>query len=326
MKLILQPILLLSFIISLNLACSQEDPQNNFESVTSIADSAHQVVVSSGDIDRYKVGSDFVDARHVDVWLPENYSEDQRYAVLYMHDGQMLFDSTKTWNNQEWKVDEIASRLMKENRIKDIIAVGVWNNGKQRYAEYFPEKAINYIPKPQRDSLLALPHDELKADRYLKFLVTELKPFIDQKYATLTGPGNTVVMGSSMGGLISMYALTEYPDVFGSAGCLSTHFMGIGEPNDIFPNAFNNYLKENLPSAGNHKLYFDHGTETLDANYAPYQDLIDQTMRERGYTSQNWITREFEGHDHSEKSWSKRLHIPLKFLLAKENQQTTDSL
>lgn len=304
-------ILALSLLMFLQ-SCSTDQKRPSDPIITAKDDSIN---VSSGTVDRYYFESTLVDARNVDVWLPEDYSADQRYAVLYMHDGQMLFDSTTTWNHQEWKVDEVAGQLMRDNRINDMIVVGIWNNGEQRYAEYFPEKAIDYIPKNQRDSFPELSGQQFTADQYLKFLVSELKPFIDRTYATHTDAQNTVVMGSSMGGLISLYAIAEYPNIFGGAGCLSTHFMGTGKPNNVFPNAINDYLKTNLPSPENHKLYFDHGTETLDANYAHYQDLIDQTMAAKGFSEENWVTREFEGHDHSEQSWSKRLHIPLEFLL-----------
>ncbi len=92
-------------------------------------------------------------------------------------------------------------------------------------------------------------------------MVNELKPFIDSNFATLGDQSNTFVAGSSMGGLISLYAVCEYPDVFGGAACLSTHWPGVfnSEHNPI-PAAFIRYLESHLPSPVNHKLYFDYGT------------------------------------------------------------------
>ena len=84
--------------------------------------------------------SEFITPRNVDVWLPENYSSSKKYAVLYMHDGQMLFDSTTTWNQQEWKVDEWATRLMNEGKTKDFIVVAPWNINSERYSDFFPQK------------------------------------------------------------------------------------------------------------------------------------------------------------------------------------------
>lgn len=315
MKIFLSSILAF-FIVTLTQACNTDGSNQPIQNKIK-QDTTHNLLLSSGSVDRYHLSSDFVDARNVDVWLPQNYSSDNSYAVLYIHDGQMLFDSTKTWNNQEWKVDEVVGTLIVENKIKPVIVVGVWYNNDQRFAEYFPEKAVNYIPKAQRDSLMSLGPVNLKADNYLKFLVDELKPFIDSTYSTKRAPEHTYLMGSSMGGLISIYGLSEYPDVFGGAACLSTHWVGNSEAATIIPKAIEDYLSSNLPYPENHKIYFDHGTATLDSLYPPHQDRIDQLMRDKGYTKENWISREYEGADHSEKSWSSRLHIPLTFLLEK---------
>jgi enterochelin esterase-like enzyme len=86
-------------------------------------------VVSSGKIVRLEsFKSEYVDSRNIDIWLPDNYSENKKYPVIYMHDGQMLFDSTNTWNHQEWQVDEILGDLIAHNEIKECIVVGIWNN------------------------------------------------------------------------------------------------------------------------------------------------------------------------------------------------------
>ncbi len=236
-----------------------------------------------------------------------------------MHDGQMLFDSSTTWNKQEWQVDEVMQQLLAENKIKECIVVGVWNNGTYRHSEYFPAKPLNSLPTVLRDSIIA---NELKgkvqSDKYLLFLTKELKPFIDSAYSTLSNRANTFVAGSSMGGLISMYAICEYPDVFGGAACISTHWIGsLKRLDKSIPAAFNTYLQKNLPSRRNHKIYFDYGTATLDSFYKPYQQVVDKTMKKKGYTSKNWITKEFPGAAHTEKAWAARLDIPFLFLLKK---------
>lgn len=307
--------LLFFFLVPVTLACTSEAQDQSSE--FNATDTTHNLQVAAGTVDRYHIQSQLIDARNVDIWLPDNYSSDKQYSVVYMHDGQMLFDSTQTWNGQEWKMDETVSTLMKNEKIQDIIVVGIWNNGEERHAEYFPEKAIGNISSPERDSLLQLLSTPPKADKYLKFLTSQLKPFVDQNYATYPDREHTFVMGSSMGGLISIYAISEYPEYFGGAACMSTHWIGSFEPNDKIPGAINEYLKKNLPEAGNHKIYFDHGTETLDASYPPYQDLIDQTMKSKGYTVEDWQSRTFSGADHSEDSWARRLEVPLQFLLKK---------
>ena len=265
--------------------------------------------------------SEFIQPRNVDVWLPEDYNPQNEYAVLYMHDGQMLFDSTSTWNKQEWQVDEVAGRLQQEGTIRNCLVVGIWNNGAYRHAEYFPQKPMQFLPEQIRAGLTA---QNLKgnpmSDQYLLFLTKELKPYIDSHFSTKTDAANTLIMGSSMGGLISMYALCEYPEIFGGAACLSTHWVGTFERNEPIPEAFVTYLKHHLPDPATHKLYFDYGTETLDSLYEDYQLRVDEVLKEKGYTPLSWMTKKFQGADHSEKAWASRLHIPLQFLLGGENE------
>jgi enterochelin esterase-like enzyme len=267
----------------------------------------------------HSFASRYVPARTIAVWLPENYDSTKRYPVLYMHDGQNLFDSTVTWNHEEWKVDETITRLIREDKIRSCLVVGIWNMGNTRWNEYFPQKAVGYFSSADMNTFsttyLKAP---LQADDYLKFLVKELKPFIDQSFPTISDRENTFIAGSSMGGLISLYALCEYPTVFGGAACISTHWIGGWPPPVAYiPNGFYQYLSKALPSPGTHKIYFDYGTETLDQYYKPYQLEVDKIMTAKGYTSSSWITREFIGENHSEKSWKKRLDIPIGFLLGK---------
>jgi len=283
-------------------------------------------LISGGKIIRYDIfNSTFVTPRNVDVWVPDGYGPDKRYAVIYMHDGQMLFDSTHTWNHQEWCIDETMTRLQKEGKIRNCIVVAIWNIPEKRFAEYFPQKIIDSIPEATRTKISTL---QLKsppqADNYLKFLVKELKPFIDSHYSTLKDVNNTFIMGSSMGGLISLYALCEYPEVFGGAAGLSIHsplasFELIDQnTNSDVARKFRNYLMRNLPKGNTKKIYFDYGDKTGDAYYGPYQTALDSVMMKRGYTYTHWTTRYFPGEGHSERSWSKRLDIPLMFLLNKK--------
>lgn len=274
--------------------------------------------VASGSVRRFAAfPSKLVAARTVDVWLPAGYPSAGRYDVLYMHDGQMLFDSTTTWNHQEWRVDETMSRLIQAKTVRPTIVVGIWNNGPLRQAEYFPQKALAYLPADVRQRLLADLHGEALADNYLRFLTQELKPFIDRTFATQPTAAHTFVAGSSMGGLISMYAFCEYPRVFSGAACLSTHWPGsFGPDQGAIAASFQQYLRQHLPAPAGHRLYFDHGTTTLDSLYRPYQLGVDAVLRQRGYTPVTWLTREFAGASHSERAWAQRLAVPLRFVLA----------
>jgi enterochelin esterase-like enzyme len=119
-----------------------------------------------------------------------------------------------------------------------------------------------------------------------------------------------------MGGLISLYAICEYPEVFGGAACLSTHWTGIYQNHDNpIPDTIVSYLKTNLPDSKSHKIYFDYGNQTLDSLYRPWQKKVDVLMKAKGFTPKNWKTHFFAGKDHSERSWRERFFIPLEFLL-----------
>lgn len=282
--------------------------------------------VSSGKLIRMEnFQSKFVNPRNIDVWLPEGYDTGKKYAVIYMHDGQMLFDSTTTWNKQEWHVDEVITKLNSEGKIRDCIVVAIFNNSEYMNAEYFPAVALDRLLEPTRGSIVkTLLKGKPLSDNYLKFIVEELKPYIDRTFSTYSDPSNTIIMGSGMGALISVYAFCKYPDVFGGAGCLSTHWPVIGSGllynrtiSDNTAMAFREYLSYNLPRPPRGKIYFDWGSETPDSLYKPYQQLVDTIMKRAGYTSANWITMEIAGGNHSERSWSRRLHIPLEFMLSK---------
>lgn len=280
--------------------------------------------VADGHIERITdLKSHYVSQRIIDVWLPAGYSPSERYPVLYMHDGQMLFDPAQAWNKQAWDVDDAASKLFAEGNIRKFIVVGIWNSGEGRHADYFPQKPFESLTKAEKDTVRAqLQRDgrakngfKPQSDNYLKFIVKELKPYIDSHFPVLRDRQNTFVAGSSMGGLISMYALCEYPDTFGGAACLSTHWPGTFVlQNNPMPRSFLAYLRKKLPDPKCHKFYFDCGDQTLDALYPDIQKQADTIIMARGYDKTNWLTCYFPGQNHSEQAWAKRLHVPLIFL------------
>ena len=140
--------------------------------------------------------------RNVIIWLPPGYNKlrnvQKKYPVLYMHDGQNLIDPKTSFAGKDWRVDETAVKLSKAKRMSEIIVVGIYNTS-DRLAEY---------------------SDSEKGDRYLNFIIDELKPFIDNNYRTIPQREHTAIMGSSMGGLISFIAGWKYYDVFSMAGCM----------------------------------------------------------------------------------------------------------
>lgn len=277
-----------------------------------LASAAMDRTAPSGRIVRHAAfQSEFVESRNVDVWLPPGYDDDgTRYPVIYMHDGQNVFDPADSSYGTAWEIDEVLGKLIAEKGLRPAIVVAIWNTGMGRYAEFMPPKAVPPGPIDfEVPSSPTLTREQLVTDRYLRFIVSELKPFIDATYRTRPARGDTFVMGSSMGGLVSGYAISEYPEVFGGAACVSTHWLaGQGAVVD--------YLGRHLPDPATHRLYFDFGTETLDAGYEPHQRRMDEFLRRAGYVEgRNWVTRKFDGAEHSERAWRQRVDEPLRFLL-----------
>ena len=255
------------------------------------------------------------------VWLPEDYNPEERYAVLYMHDGQMLFDEHTSWNKQSWNVDSVATAVQRDGRCRPFIVVGIENHPENRLTEYMPQRLLEYVPA-DNGQLAAYGRENFIADGYLKMIVEELKPLIDSRYSTLTNAANTAVMGSSMGGLISLYALCEYPEVFGAAGCLSTHSpVALGNfkvEAPIWSKAFRDYLTDHLPPVEKNRVYMDYGDRTIDEGYAPFQKQIDSLFVAKGWGAEHFTTRFFAGHAHDEQSWQARLHEPLEWIFGRE--------
>lgn len=265
--------------------------------------------VSTGRVIRWEnIDNSPVGSRNVDIWLPDGYSASRKYSVLYMHDGQMLFDSTQTWNKQEWMVDETMGKLINEKKIRRTIVVAIWNRGAYRSQDYFPEKALGYMDTALRRSLI---NEDLQgkalADEYLRFIVYTLKPKIDSAFHTRSERSNTFIAGSSMGGLISLYAICEYPTVFGGAGCISTHWPGgLAVQDTGIAKAITVYVKDQLPKPTRRKIYFDHGDQGLDGMYGKWQLEIDRICADKGYKGKSLTTKTFPGTDHSERAWQRR--------------------
>ncbi len=249
-------------------------------------------------------------ARHVSIWLPPGYDQntEQRYKVLYMSDGQNLFDPRIANTGVDWGVDEAVTALAEDGAIDPVIVVGVWSTAR-RGPEYSPWG---------------------EADDYARFLIEELAPRINAEFRTLTGPANTAHMGSSMGGLLSFYLATRHPEVFGACGCVSTHFplseeisakyFPMGErPENPDPTPY--ILKDiaaGLTIPKDARMWFDYGTLGLDAGYGPTHEAVKAMLAAQGFAEgEDFVMRAYAGADHNEASWRARLKDPLRFLYAK---------
>lgn len=274
-----------------------------------------------GRIDRLVINSpELQQDVYVDILVPDDYdaSASRRYPVVYMHDGQNLFDASTTWNHQSWEMDSIVCSLEASGEKVLPIIVGIHSDNSTRVADLMPQKGVSPENLKRMLTLRGYEGVPIRGDAYARFMVNTLKPEIDLLYNTLPDRENTGVMGSSMGGLMSIYSLCEYPDVFGTAMCLSTHWIGKDGIEDSFAGDLYEYLDDNLPSASDHRIYVDRGTETLDAFYGEKDEMMKKLMRGKGYDDRkgNFMSMVDAGGTHEERSWARRAAIPLRFFLS----------
>jgi predicted alpha/beta superfamily hydrolase len=220
------------------------------------------------------------------VWLPPGYELNpaKHYPVLYMHDGQNLIDPKTSYAGKDWQVDETITRIIKEYKIKEIIVVGIYNTN-DRLEEY---------------------SDSEKGERYRKFIIEELKPFVDSKYRTLPDNKNTAIMGSSMGGLASFLMTWKHPEIFSMAGCLSSSFYY--NDDKVFK-----MLDEYDGSKKHIKIYIDHGEDGLVRGQRMFCKLT-----QMGYVIGTDVDYFYAPKaEHNESEWAKRLERPLIFFFGR---------
>lgn len=235
------------------------------------------------------------DDRTVSVYLPASYSEqpDKRYPVLYLHDGQNLFDPRSSYvTGRTWRAGETADRLAREGNAEEMILVGIANTGFRRMAEYTPTRSYRMGGGDGAD--------------YGLLLTRELKPFIDQTYRTLPTRANTGLGGSSLGGLISLYLGLVHPDTFGKLAVLSPSIWW--DHRSILP--FVEAANFNpLP-----KIWLDIGTAE-GARHVRDTELLSRMLCARGWTPGKDLQLDIvPGAVHNEEAWAERFDQVLAFL------------
>lgn len=217
------------------------------------------------------------------VYHPPGYDENtlRRFPVIYMHDGKNLFFPEEAFAGNEWRVDETMDRLDEMNAIRKTIVVG--------------------IAPPSRNTAYTAPGYQA----FGRFLVDHLKPMIDQHLRTRPDPANTLVMGSSLGGVVSFYLAWEYPDVFGCAACMSSTF---GYQDDLFDRV---WREPKRPV----RFYLDSGWPR--DNYDATNAMRDRLVR-RGYRlGDDLIHFSFPDALHNERAWALRSHLPFQYFLGR---------
>lgn len=249
------------------------------------------------------------------VWTPNGYDPKVQCNVIYMFDGQMLFDADKTWNHLEWTMDETVDHLIQQGILGPTIVVGISFTDSLRHSQYTPQKPFEQMSAAQQQLAMATKRPSgslyyLKpivcSDDYLDFVVARLKPYVDSHYATFPDRAHTYIGGASMGGLMAMYGMLEYPQMFRAAFCMSTNWPLTEQSADPgFMTAWEKYASQRLPLLTDHFIYMDHGGRGKDATYGEYQKRVDAFLRQSGFN--RFETRVFPEHDHSEADWAKRI-------------------
>ncbi|MBL8880372.1 MAG: alpha/beta hydrolase [Phycisphaerales bacterium] len=257
----------------------------------------------SGDI---RVHADFAspqlgNKRTILVYLPRGYEKNinERYPVLYMHDGNNVFDAAGSANNMEWGADEAAEKLIEQKVIEKIMIVAIYNT-ENRFKEYTPFVDKNYGGG--------------EGDKYLQFVVETLKPFIDKTYRTRPEREHTAICGSSLGGLISLYALQKYPEVFGGAGVVSPAlWWSERQMLKILPADYKRPVR----------IWIDIGTGEGKTDGAPgrvvraVEDaralvaILEEKKLKKG---DEFVYEEIENGSHNERAWAARFDRVLKYL------------
>jgi predicted alpha/beta superfamily hydrolase len=215
--------------------------------------------------------------RRIWIYLPADYATSRKkYPVIYMHDGQNLFDEY-TSGYGEWGIDEIMDKLPATD---ESIIVGIDHGGDYRITEYDP-----YDSK----------YGKGRGDDYVDFLVSTLKPYIDKNYRTKKDVKHTTIAGSSMGGLISIYAILKFPNVFGNAGVFSPAFW-------IAPDIYQFAQQKSLPA--NARIYFVCGDIEDKTMVSDMKKMVD-ILQAKGIDEANVPTVIMQGEKHNEKQWNK---------------------
>lgn len=257
----------------------------------------------TGEVRRHDaVPSRFVKARDVIVWLPPGYDaqEERRYPVVYLHDGQNVFDGATSFiPGREWRADEAADRLIRSGRLPPFLMVAIANT---------PDRMAEYTSEPDSG------HGGGRSAEYFRFLLEELQPFVDANYRTLAGPGNTAVIGSSLGGLAALDLGLAHPERFGLVGCVSPAVWwadtaivrrvraGAKAPLRVWLDVG---TEESTGAATGRKVWLEHARLLRDA-------LVSRGWREGA----DLHYEEAEGARHDEASWAARIERILSFLLA----------
>ena len=253
-----------------------------------------------------------IHGRQVTLWLPDGSLTGR--PLLLCHDGQNLFTGEHTWNGQSWRLDAALLELERDGMSVPVVVAPWCRRGFHRWLDYAPEDVLRSDEEIMQGFLSwpsASGHtpDQFCGNAYATWCAESLVPDVRAEFSLSDSRNDTAIMGSSMGGLASLYALSRFPDVFGAVLSLSTHWTP-GGPR--FPRA----CVDLLPPAGSHRIWLDHGDLGLDAEYGPFQAIADARLAELGWRhGVDLMSRVYPGTDHNEDAWAGRVADVLRFWL-----------
>jgi predicted alpha/beta superfamily hydrolase len=278
----------------------------NAEPAPSLAPGGMRAEFATGDLRLHEFRSRiFRNTRFLRVWLPPGYDDPEnrarRYPVLYLNDGQNLFEPATSFTGVEWQVDETADRLIRENVVAAMIIVGIDNGGKARLREYMPYRSLQ--PMMMR----------VQGNRYPDFLLNEVAPFIARNYRIASGPEDTGLGGSSLGALIALYTAMVRPGLIGRLLIESPSLW-----------ASNRQIIRESRSTKNWPQRIYLGTGTAEIGNAEKDRSVVDDVRElqailssRGLDDHRLRLMIEEGGTHHESAWARRFPEALSFLYGK---------
>ena len=294
--------------------------------------------LSIGSIEEVFLESNQSYQRRIQIFYPYSDKTDNETIFIIMNDGEELFNENDSWNGKAWNIDKYFLDSAEEITNKNIVVIAIDSakrvNGKiidetRRYAEYFPNESIQHFEKGLRKNLYKSLIDKAELN-HPDFITKKLLPFLEDKFNTKLGKHNLGIMGASMGGLSAINTVIEHPDLFGFVGCISTHWIGI-RPSEylLLPFSFAlderkiigdkvttdgvvKYIEMNSEKLKDIKIYFDHGTESLDAFYPDAQKSVNNILDTQGIEYKYII---FDGYGHEPEYFGKRFGSILSYLI-----------
>jgi predicted alpha/beta superfamily hydrolase len=264
------------------LLCACSEPLKTFSATDNVQVLPYQFVVP--ELDRQ---------RSIRLYLPPSYqNSEKRYPVIYMHDGQNLFDDMTAFSG-EWEVDESLNQLAKDQGL-EVIVVGIDNSADFRMNELSPWENKRF--------------GEAQGKQYMDFIVDVVKPYIDTNFRTKAERLHTAIMGSSMGGLISHYGVHAYPEVFSKAGIFSPAYW---YSQDVF--AFTQFQKAPLDA----RLYVMYGNNEGNGMIAD-TDKMQRQLRQQGHPRQNTLFKRVPNGEHNEQLWRTEFTEAVQWLFQQE--------